>query len=141
MLGAAGVQTPENNLDNLQSLREEDGTSEIIPEVGVTTGAIVVSLGGTALVEIAQIDSNLAFLTECVTSVLLTGFDLLALVVDFTPVEVNKGLLESLVLRESVCLTILLKDVTGSTNLTLLSLFIGVTTTNFSLGFGELGHV
>ncbi|GKG40094.1 hypothetical protein Tco_0466871, partial [Tanacetum coccineum] len=28
MLGAAGVQIPENNLDDLHSLREEDGTSE-----------------------------------------------------------------------------------------------------------------
>ncbi|GKF44667.1 hypothetical protein Tco_0131219 [Tanacetum coccineum] len=28
MLGAAGVQIPENNLDNLHSLREEDRTSE-----------------------------------------------------------------------------------------------------------------
>ncbi|GKF67455.1 hypothetical protein Tco_0197134, partial [Tanacetum coccineum] len=28
MLGAAGVQILENNLDDLQSSREEDGTSE-----------------------------------------------------------------------------------------------------------------
>ncbi|GJS48701.1 hypothetical protein Tco_0598822 [Tanacetum coccineum] len=28
MLGASGVQIPQNNLDNLQSIREEDGTSE-----------------------------------------------------------------------------------------------------------------
>ncbi|GJU99960.1 hypothetical protein Tco_1329231 [Tanacetum coccineum] len=28
MLGAAGVQIPEKNLDNLHSSREEDGTSE-----------------------------------------------------------------------------------------------------------------
>ncbi|GJX53362.1 hypothetical protein Tco_0281731 [Tanacetum coccineum] len=120
MFRATGVQILENNLDNLQSLREEDRTSEIIPEVGVTTGAIVISLGSTILLE---------------------AFDLLALVVGFTPVEVNKGLLESMVLRESVCLGILLKDVICLANLTLLSLFIGVTATNFSLGFGELGHV
>ncbi|GJY89127.1 hypothetical protein Tco_0503755, partial [Tanacetum coccineum] len=30
MLGAAGVQIPENNLDNLHSPREEDGISETI---------------------------------------------------------------------------------------------------------------
>ncbi|GJY19044.1 hypothetical protein Tco_0390535 [Tanacetum coccineum] len=30
MLGAAGVQIPEDNLDDLHSLREEDGTSEIM---------------------------------------------------------------------------------------------------------------
>ncbi|GJU60817.1 putative reverse transcriptase domain-containing protein [Tanacetum coccineum] len=61
------------------------------------------------------------------------GFDPLALVVGFTPVEVNQGLLESLVLRELVCLGILLENVTSSANLTLFSLFIGVTATNFSL--------
>ncbi|GJW59980.1 hypothetical protein Tco_0109315 [Tanacetum coccineum] len=30
MLGAAGVQIPENNLDDLHSLREEDGTLETL---------------------------------------------------------------------------------------------------------------
>ncbi|GJV99031.1 hypothetical protein Tco_1554283 [Tanacetum coccineum] len=30
ILGAARVQKPEDNLDDLHSLREEDGTSEII---------------------------------------------------------------------------------------------------------------
>ncbi|GKD39954.1 hypothetical protein Tco_1260161 [Tanacetum coccineum] len=30
MLRAAGVQIPQNNLDNLQSIREEDGTSETV---------------------------------------------------------------------------------------------------------------
>ncbi|GKD84964.1 hypothetical protein Tco_1356118 [Tanacetum coccineum] len=30
MLGASGVQMPHKNLDNLQSLREEDGTSETL---------------------------------------------------------------------------------------------------------------
>ncbi|GJZ06312.1 hypothetical protein Tco_0540105 [Tanacetum coccineum] len=30
MLGASRVQIPQNNLENLQSLREEDGTSEIV---------------------------------------------------------------------------------------------------------------
>ncbi|GJX97475.1 hypothetical protein Tco_0353273 [Tanacetum coccineum] len=30
MLGAAGVQIPENNLDDHHSSREEDGTSETI---------------------------------------------------------------------------------------------------------------
>ncbi|GJZ21986.1 hypothetical protein Tco_0559025, partial [Tanacetum coccineum] len=44
----------------------------------------------------------------------MNGFDLLALVVGFTLVDVNKRLLESLVLRESLCLEILLEDVTGS---------------------------
>ncbi|GKE56740.1 hypothetical protein Tco_1495925, partial [Tanacetum coccineum] len=30
MLGAAGVQIPENNLDDLHSSKEEDGTSETV---------------------------------------------------------------------------------------------------------------
>ncbi|GKE20930.1 hypothetical protein Tco_1432442, partial [Tanacetum coccineum] len=30
MLGAAGVQIPEDNLDDLHSLRKEDGTLEIM---------------------------------------------------------------------------------------------------------------
>ncbi|GKD79159.1 hypothetical protein Tco_1341780, partial [Tanacetum coccineum] len=30
MLGAAGVQIPQNNLDNLHTLREEDGTLETL---------------------------------------------------------------------------------------------------------------
>ncbi|GKA29156.1 putative reverse transcriptase domain-containing protein [Tanacetum coccineum] len=98
--------------------------TKISSKFGVATDLVEVSLVGTTLVEIAQIDSNLAFLTECLTSTLLTGFDPLALVVGFTPVEVNKGLLEFLVLREYVCLGMLLEDVTGSANLTLLSLFI-----------------
>ncbi|GKD16056.1 hypothetical protein Tco_1205214 [Tanacetum coccineum] len=163
-------------MDNLQLLREEDGTSEIVDpqdclgslELEVLDSTILtLLLEPTDLVAwsllIPQIDSNLAFNTKCLTSTLLTGsetefilfkldltflewsstlffllllggrviplffvlpegFDPLALVVGFTLVEVNKGLLESLVLKESVGLGIL-------------------TTTNFSLGFGELGHV
>ncbi|GKB35404.1 hypothetical protein Tco_0880346 [Tanacetum coccineum] len=30
VLGAPGVQIPQNNLDNLRSIKEEDGTSEIV---------------------------------------------------------------------------------------------------------------
>ncbi|GKG15323.1 hypothetical protein Tco_0354923, partial [Tanacetum coccineum] len=30
MVGAAGVRIPENNLENLHSSREEDGTSETL---------------------------------------------------------------------------------------------------------------
>ncbi|GJT22484.1 hypothetical protein Tco_0892421 [Tanacetum coccineum] len=97
MLGASGVQIPENNLDNLQSIREEDGTSEIVDpqdclgslvlevldstiltllleptdlvafgfllytlssEVCMIAGAIVVSLKGTALVEVQKQSSS-----------------------------------------------------------------------------------
>ncbi|GKB64742.1 hypothetical protein Tco_0920928 [Tanacetum coccineum] len=70
MLGAPGVQIPQNNLDNLQSIREEDGTLEQwIPQI------------------------------EWV----LIGFDPLAPVEQITPVECNRGWLESFGLWESTC--------------------------------------
>nr|GFB13389.1 hypothetical protein [Tanacetum cinerariifolium] len=117
-------------------------------EVSVITGEIVVSLGGTILVEVILVKGHLF---PTIVKVLPVGFDPLALVVVLTPievnkgfdppalvvvltpVEVNKGLLESLVLRESVCLGMFLEDVTVLIKLTLLSLFSGVTATNFPL--------
>ncbi|GJZ60124.1 hypothetical protein Tco_0615940 [Tanacetum coccineum] len=90
MLGAAGVQIPENNLDDLHSSREEDGTSETMdPQDG------------------------------------LDGF---------TPVEENIGLLETKFDEEEVFVFVFPEDVTGSVNLTRLSLFFGVTATNFDIG-------
>ncbi|GKG07203.1 hypothetical protein Tco_0330172, partial [Tanacetum coccineum] len=61
---------------------------------------------------------------ECCTLAVPLGCDPLALVDSFTLVEDNIGLLETRFDVEA-------KDVTGSVNLTLLSLFFGVTTTNF----------
>ncbi|GJY64121.1 hypothetical protein Tco_0465581 [Tanacetum coccineum] len=67
MLGAARVQIPENNLDDLHSLREEDGTSKIMdPQdllgsllladkdlttlgLGVSVSRSFVFLGGTSV--------------------------------------------------------------------------------------------
>ncbi|GJX03084.1 hypothetical protein Tco_0189000 [Tanacetum coccineum] len=83
MLGAAGVQIPEDNLDDLHSLRKEDGTSKIMDPQD------------------------------------LLGCDLLALVDGFTPVEDN----------------------IGSVNLTLLSLFFGITATNFPSVLLILGQI
>ncbi|GJZ54865.1 hypothetical protein Tco_0610058 [Tanacetum coccineum] len=177
MLRASGVQIPQNNLDNLQSIREEDGTSEIVDpqdclgslvlEVldfiiltllldptdldafcfllytlsskdGVITGVIVVSLRGTSLMEAILVKGHLF---PTIVNILPVGFDPLALVVKFTPVESNRGLLESWFLRETICLGMLLDDVDELANLTFLSLFSGVTETNFSLGLVKLGHV
>ncbi|GKA02161.1 hypothetical protein Tco_0674826 [Tanacetum coccineum] len=191
MLRASRVQIPQNNLDNLQSIKEEYGTSEIVDPQDylgslvlevldstiltllldptdldtfgfllytlssgdvVITGVIVDSLRGTSLMEVILVKGHLfptivnilpvGFqLYPISVNALPIGFDPLALVVVFTPVAVNKGLLESLVLRESVCLGMLLENMTSLINLTFLSLFIGVTATNFSQGFVKIGHV
>ncbi|GJY85843.1 hypothetical protein Tco_0499869 [Tanacetum coccineum] len=143
------VQIPHNNLDNIQSIREEDGTSKTVDPQdcldslvledldstilallldptdldafgfllytlssvdGIITGFIVDSLRGTSLVEAILVKGHLF---PTIVNILPVGFDPLALVVEFTPVEGNKGLLESLVLRESVFLGMLLEDVIG----------------------------
>ncbi|GKB60595.1 hypothetical protein Tco_0916781 [Tanacetum coccineum] len=62
------------------------------------------------------------------------GYDLLALVELFNPVEGNTCVLGYSVLDDYTCLRMLLEDVRGSENLAFLTLFIGVTTTNFLLG-------
>ncbi|GKC97905.1 hypothetical protein Tco_1168180, partial [Tanacetum coccineum] len=66
--------------------------------------------------------------------------DPLALVDDFTPVEDNIGLLETRFDVEAVFVIVFPEDVTGSVNLTLLSLFYRVTDTNFSLELLKLGQ-
>ncbi|GKC64918.1 hypothetical protein Tco_1097516, partial [Tanacetum coccineum] len=95
MLGAVGVQIPENNLDNLQSVREEDGSSENVDPQD------------------------------------LLGCDPLALVDGFTPVEDNISLLETRFDVEVVFMIMFPEDVTSLVNLTLLSLFFGVTANKF----------
>ncbi|GJY25974.1 hypothetical protein Tco_0400700 [Tanacetum coccineum] len=155
MLGASGVQIPQNILDNLQSIREEDGTSETINPQDCLGSLVLEVLDSTILALLLDPTDLDAFgfplytlsagdyVITGVIAVSLRGTSLvaLALVVVFTLVEVNKGLLESLVLRESVCLVMLLEDMIGSTNLTFLSFFTGVTATSFLIGFVKLGHV
>ncbi|GJU55185.1 hypothetical protein Tco_1228899 [Tanacetum coccineum] len=69
VLGASGVQIPLNNLDNLQSIREEeDGAIEVSDPQDVL-GSILL-----AVIDFATL-----------------GFDPLALVEGFTPVEDNRG--------------------------------------------------
>ncbi|GJU56256.1 hypothetical protein Tco_1229970, partial [Tanacetum coccineum] len=109
MLGAAEVQILENNLDDLHSSREEDGTSETKKEP--------INLGD-----------------------LYYGCDPLALVDGFIHVEDNIGLLETKFDEEEVFVFVFPEDVTGSVNLTLLSLFFGVTATNFPSAFLILGQ-
>ncbi|GKF99217.1 hypothetical protein Tco_0298000, partial [Tanacetum coccineum] len=62
------------------------------------------------------------------------------LVEQFTPVEDNTGVLESGVFEDSTYL-MLLEDVRGSSNLTFLTLFMGVTANFLGLGVIALGHI
>ncbi|GKC09534.1 hypothetical protein Tco_1001144, partial [Tanacetum coccineum] len=111
VLGAARVQIPQNNLDNLQSIREEvDGATKVSDPRDVP-GFILL-----AVIDFATL--GLLLRTDL-------GFDLLALVEGFTPVEDNEGLL--------VMLGMLLDDVIVSANQTVFFMLIGVTATNLSL--------
>ncbi|GJV38357.1 hypothetical protein Tco_1410834 [Tanacetum coccineum] len=61
MLGAAGVQIPKNNLDDLHSSREEDGTSETMdPQdlLGVSLSRAVGFLGGTSVVVVILVKGH-----------------------------------------------------------------------------------
>nr|GFB59997.1 hypothetical protein [Tanacetum cinerariifolium] len=89
MLGEAEVQIPENNLDNLHSSREEDGTSETMDPQDL--------LGSLLLADI-----------DLIILVLPKGYDPLAIVDSFTPVDDNIGLLETRFDEEAIlCLCFL----------------------------------
>ncbi|GJX71453.1 hypothetical protein Tco_0308624 [Tanacetum coccineum] len=156
MLGAARVQIPENNLDDLHSSREEDGTSEtmdpqdllgsllladidlILLDLGVSVSRVVGFLRGTSVVVVILVKGH-AFPT--IVKVRPVGCDPLTLVDGFTPVEENIGLLETRFDKEAVFVFVFPEDVMVLVNLTLLSLFFGVIATNLSLELLKLGHV
>ncbi|GJY22963.1 hypothetical protein Tco_0396621 [Tanacetum coccineum] len=143
MLRAAGVQIPENNLDDLHSSREEDGTSETMdPQdllgLGVSLSGAFGFLRGTSAVVVILVKGH-AFPT--IVKVRPVGCNPQALVNGFTPIEDNIGLLETRFDEEAVFMFVFPEDVTGSVNLTLLSLFFGVTATNLSLELLMLGQV
>ncbi|GKF66649.1 hypothetical protein Tco_0193166 [Tanacetum coccineum] len=63
MLGAFGVQIPENNLDDLHSSREEDGTSETMDPQdllgsGVSHSRAVGFLRGTSVVVVILVKGH-----------------------------------------------------------------------------------
>ncbi|GJV75229.1 hypothetical protein Tco_1506813, partial [Tanacetum coccineum] len=60
MLGAAGVQIPENNLDDLHSSREKDGTLETMdPQgLGVSLSRAVSFLRGTSVVVVILVKGH-----------------------------------------------------------------------------------
>ncbi|GKE21873.1 hypothetical protein Tco_1433385, partial [Tanacetum coccineum] len=79
VLGAFGVQIPQENLDNLRSTEEEDGATEVLDPRDVS---------GSVLLEITYF----AFFGLLLEPLVL-GFDLLDLVDRLTPVEVDTKLL------------------------------------------------
>nr|GEZ47903.1 retrovirus-related Pol polyprotein from transposon TNT 1-94 [Tanacetum cinerariifolium] len=103
MHGAAKVQIPENNLDNLHSSRKEDGTLEtmdpqdllgsfLLAGLGMSVSTTIGFLKGTSVVVVILVKGN-TFPT--IVKVWPVGCDPLALVDGFTLVENNAGLLET----------------------------------------------
>ncbi|GKF29573.1 hypothetical protein Tco_0095915 [Tanacetum coccineum] len=74
VLGASGVQIPQNNLGNQQSIREEEDGATKVSDPRDVPGSILL-----AVIYFATL-----------------GFDPLSLVEGFTPVEDNRGLLVTL---------------------------------------------
>nr|GEW49732.1 hypothetical protein [Tanacetum cinerariifolium] len=147
MLGAAGVQIPENTLDNLHSSREEDGTLETVDPQDLLSSFLLGGLcmfvsttidfiEGTLVVVVILVKGD-AFPT--IVKVRPVGCDPLALVDDFTPLEDNVGLLETRFDEEALFVIVFPEGVMSSVNLTLLSLFFEVTATNVSLELLKLG--
>ncbi|GJT11942.1 hypothetical protein Tco_0858984 [Tanacetum coccineum] len=108
MLGAARVQIPENNLDDLHSSREEDGTSETMdPQdllgLGVSLSKAVGFLRGTSACYGKSLfrDTFPTIVKDC---------DPLALVDGFTPVEDNIGLLETRFDEEAIFVFVFPED-------------------------------
>ncbi|GKA75014.1 hypothetical protein Tco_0781392 [Tanacetum coccineum] len=103
----------------------------------VSVSRAVGFLRGTSAVVVILVKGH-AFPT--IVKVRPVGYDPLALVDGFTPVEDNIGLLETRFNEEAVFMFVVPEDVTGLVNLTLLSFFFGVTTTNLSLELLRLGQ-
>ncbi|GJX59309.1 hypothetical protein Tco_0290699 [Tanacetum coccineum] len=162
MLGAAGVQIPENNLDDLHSSREEYGTSKTMDPQDLLGSFLLVDIDliilsllmGTLVLDFPRFSLIKAIVTHCALGVSLSravgflrgtlsscGCDPLALVYGFTPIEDNISLLETRFDEEAVFVFVFPEDVMGSVNLTFLSLFFGITSTNLSLELLMLGQV
>ncbi|GJW91731.1 hypothetical protein Tco_0169284 [Tanacetum coccineum] len=123
MLGAVEVQIRENNLDDLHSSREEDGTSEtidpqdllgsllladidlIILGLDVSVSRVVGFPRATSAVVVILVKGH-AFPT--IVRVRPVGYDPLALVDGFTPVQDNIGLIETRVTATNLSLELLM---------------------------------
>nr|GEW80383.1 hypothetical protein [Tanacetum cinerariifolium] len=146
VLGAAGVQIPENNLDNLNSIVEEDRTLEIVDPrdllgldvlfsrgIGFLRGtlAVVVILvkGHTfpTIIKVLPVGCDpLALVGKFTLVEDSIGCDPLALVGKFTLVEDRIGLLETMFDEDVVLMGVFPDEVIGSVNLIFLVLFTGV---------------
>nr|GFB36172.1 hypothetical protein [Tanacetum cinerariifolium] len=102
VLGASGVQIPENNLDNLHSIVEDDGTLEIVDPQDL--------LGSFLSADIDLLILELLTGTLFLDSL---GCDPLALVGKFTHVEDIIGLLET-TFEEVIVLIERIKSLSGN---------------------------
>ncbi|GKF07603.1 hypothetical protein Tco_0041827 [Tanacetum coccineum] len=143
MLRATEVQILEDDLDNLHSLREVDGTLVVvdpqdlvvfITAVLLTDSIFLFFLGFLEYTKLTtglgDLDSRTIGFHRRILSflVLPEGCDPLALEESLTLVECNTCLFETMFEVESVF--VFSVDVSDSANLTFLSFFLGVTATN-----------
>ncbi|GKF36130.1 hypothetical protein Tco_0112888, partial [Tanacetum coccineum] len=141
VLRATRVQIPEDDLDNLHSLREVDGIlifvdpqdllgfleyTNLTTGLGDSESRTIGFLECTSLVVVILVKGH-AFPTIVKVRPVI-GRDLLALVESLTPVECNTRLLEAMFEVESIF--VFSVDVSDSISLTFLSFFLGVTATN-----------
>ncbi|GJR34086.1 hypothetical protein Tco_1209770 [Tanacetum coccineum] len=141
---------PKNNWSTA-FIKREDGTLEKLwipndwtgflfqlPGLGVSFSRVVGFLRGTSVVVVILVKGH-AFPT--MVKVRPVGCDLLALVDSFTPIEDDIGLLETRFDVKAIFVIVYPEDVSGLVNLTVLSLFFGVTATNFPSVLLILGQV
>nr|GEX35707.1 hypothetical protein [Tanacetum cinerariifolium] len=112
------------------------GFLNVTTGLGASVSRAVGFLRGTSVVVVILVKGHVF---PTIVKVRPVGYDLLALVDGFTLVEDIIGLLETRFDEEAVFMVVFPKDVTGPVNLTLFSLFFGVTTINFSLELLMLG--
>nr|GFA58888.1 hypothetical protein [Tanacetum cinerariifolium] len=142
-LGAAGVQIPENNLDNLHSSIEEDGTLKTVDPQDLLGSFLLADKDllclnlqtGTLFLDALRFRVMILVkgnVFPTIVKVRPVGCDPLALVEKFIPVEDNIGLLETTFDEDVVLMFVFPKNVKGFVNLTRLVLFVGVKTISLS---------
>ncbi|GJT96399.1 hypothetical protein Tco_1091917 [Tanacetum coccineum] len=123
VLRVSQVQVPEDDLDDLHWIREEDGEfktadpqfllgSKMLEGIDPKMpGVLLVSLGGTMRLEVILVKGHFVSL---IVNVLPVDCDPLALVEGITPVENNKGLLVVCLVSNAACFCVVLNDSLGS---------------------------
>nr|GEV21677.1 hypothetical protein [Tanacetum cinerariifolium] len=127
MLGASGVQIPENNLDNLHSIIK-DGTLEIMDPQELLGLVVLLSIGigflRRTIVVVVILVIGHTFPTN--VKVRPVGCDPLALESKFTLVEESTGVLETTFVEDVVLTGVFPDEGICSVNLIFLLLFFGV---------------